>query len=134
MRVIEDVKIKLAVLWLFFFCSMIIVPILELYIPGFIEDIIAGALGGEKEITGMILLIAILTLIPPLMAVLSVTLKDKVNRWTNIILGIVWAVLSLIAIGEYLMMQTAVYAGLILVGAMELTIAVFITWTAYKWK
>ena len=130
----EDVKIKLSVFWLVFFCSMIIVPVLELYVPGFVEDIIAGAFGGEKEVTGVILVMAILTLIPPLMAVLSVTLKDKASRWPNTIVGIVWAGLSLVAVGEYLMMQRAVYAGLVLVGIAEFMIALLITWTAWKWK
>ena len=134
MRIIEDVKIKLAVLWLIFFCSMIMTPILELYVPGFVEDIIAGTIIGEKEVTAMILLLAILTLIPLIMAILSITLKNKANRWTNIIMGIVWAFLSLIAIGEYLMIQNVVYSGLILVGVMEFVFAVFIVWTAYKWK
>ena len=130
----EDVKIKLAVLWLVFFCSMVMVPILELYVPGYVEDIIAGAIGGETEVTVMILLLAILTLIPPLMAVLSVTLKDKVNRWVNIIMGIIWAILSLYAISENLMMQNAIYAGLILIGIVEFSITALIIWHAWKWE
>ena len=129
----ENVKTKLAVLWLVFFCVMIQVPILELYLPGFIEDIIAGGLGGDKEITAMILLLAILTLIPPLMAALSITLKDSINRWANIILGIVWAALSLYAMSDYLMKQNATYAGLILLGIVEFVVAALIVWTAWKW-
>jgi len=130
----ENVKIKLAVLWLVFFCCMITTPILELYIPGFVEDLIAGTIVGEKEVAAMIILTGILTVIPPLMAVLSITLKDKANRWTNIIVGIVWAFLSLVAIGEYLMMQNVAYSGLILIGIVELLVAALITWTAWKWK
>lgn len=37
----EDVKIKIAVLWLVYEFGTITIPTLELYLPGFIEDMIA---------------------------------------------------------------------------------------------
>ena len=129
----EDVKIKIAMLWLVFFCVMILTPTLELYLPGFIEDIIAGESGGEPITAEVILLLAIITLIPPIMAVLSITLKDSINRWANIIGGIVFAGLSLMTPIEYLPEQDAYYAGLILVGIVEFVVAALIVWYAWKW-
>jgi ABC-type phosphate transport system permease subunit len=76
----EDVKIKLAVFWLIFFGVMVISPILEPYLPGFIEEIIGGPPGGELMTAEIILLLAILMLIPLVMAILSLTLKDSINR------------------------------------------------------
>jgi O-antigen/teichoic acid export membrane protein len=129
----EDVKIKLAMLWLVFFCVMIVTPTLELYLPGFIEDIIAGESGGEPITAEVILLLAIITLIPPIMAVLSITLKDSINRWANIIVGIVFVGLSLMTPIGYLAEQDAYYAGLILVGIVEIVVAALIVWYAWKW-
>jgi uncharacterized membrane protein len=129
----EDVKIKLAMLWLVFFCVMIVTPTLELYLPGFIEDIIAGESGGEPITAEVILLLAIITLVPPVMAVLSITLKDSINRWANIIVGIVFVGLSLMTPIEYLPEQDAYYAGLILVGIVEIVVAALIVWYAWKW-
>jgi len=126
-------KMKLAVLWLVFFCVMILTPTLELYLPGFIEDIIAGESEGEPITAGLILLLAIITLIPPVMAILSITLKDSINRWANIIVGIVFAGLVLVGTIEYLAKQDAYYAGLILIGIVEFVVAALIVWYAWKW-
>jgi hypothetical protein len=126
-------KMKLAVLWLVFFCVMIVMPTLELYLPGFIEDIIAGESEGEPITAGLILLLAIITLIPPVMAILSITLKDSINRWANIIVGIVFAGLGLVGTIEYLAKQDAYYAGLIPIGIVEFAVAALIVWYAWKW-
>ena len=129
----ENVKTKIAVLWLVFFCTMVTVPILELYLPGYVEDIIAGEAEGEPITAEVILLLAIIMVIPPVMAVLSITLKDSINRWANIIVGIVFAGLVLVGLGEYLMKQDAYYAGLILVAIVEFVVAAMIVWYSWKW-
>jgi len=129
----ENVKTKLAVFWLAFFCVMIMTPILELYLPGFIEELIVGEMAGSKITPELILVLAIMPMIAPVMAVLSLTLKDKANRWANIIIGIVFAGLSLVFPIDYLKKQDAFYAGLILVGIVEFVVAALIVWYAYKW-
>jgi hypothetical protein len=43
---------------------------------------------------------AILFLIAPLMAFLSLTLKDSINRWANIIVGIVITAFGLLTIAS----------------------------------
>jgi len=130
---LENVKTKIAVLWLVFFCTMVTVPILELYLPGYVEDIIAGEAEGEPITAEVILLLAIIMVIPPVMAVLSITLKDSINRWANIIVGIVFAGLVLVGLGEYLMKQDAYYAGLMLVAIVEFVVAALIVWYSWKW-
>src|SRR4030065_2704358 len=42
------------------------------------------------------LIVALWWLIPFFMAFLSLTLKDSINRWTNIIMGIVFTVLNIL--------------------------------------
>ena len=63
-------------------------------------DIIAGIIAGEFEgiqiNQEMLLASSILMLIPILMIFLSLALKPKANRWTNIIVGAVYVAINLI--------------------------------------
>ena len=131
---IAGVKIKLAVLWLAFFCAMIIMPTMDLYRPGYIDEIISGGPGWEPMTAEQILFFAIIMLIPPIMAVVSITLKDKANRWANIIVGIVVAGLSLVNPVEFLIEPSADAAYHILIAIVNVVITVLIVWYAWKWQ
>ena len=130
----ENVKTKLAVFWLVFFCVMVVTPSLELYLPGFIEGLIAGEAMGMEITAGLILFLAVVMLITPVMAVLSITLKYSTNRWTNIIVGIVFIALSFVSPMTFLVDPTAYSAYLILVAIIQIVVAALIVWTAWKWR
>src|SRR5690606_19444239 len=68
----------------------IYVDYFHLYMPGSIEDILAGK-AFVFDIT-QVFLVAAMTgvIIPVLMIFLSVALPAKVNRWTNIIVAVVY--------------------------------------------
>ena len=89
-RIVEDVKInvkiKLSVLWVALMFFYLYNDVLSLFRGDMIEEIIAGELpiGSQISLVGA----AILMAIPIVMVFLSLTLKAKVNRWVNIILGI----------------------------------------------
>ena len=97
---LEDVKIsvksKLAALWAASMFLYIYVDYFYLYVPGTLEEIIAGNMGPFP--TTQVSLLAALTLmmIPSLMIFLSLALKAKWNRWTNIIVGILKMVTLLV--------------------------------------
>ena len=130
----EDVKIKLAGLWYFFTVAWLISMTLMFYAPGIIDEIRAGELMGEA-ITGEFLLVAaIFLLIPLLMAVLSLNLKDKINRWANIIVGIVFTVLSIASLIEALTLDLSIYAFGLLMDISMVVAAALIIWYAWKWK
>ncbi len=104
-RIMEDVKInvkiKLSVLWVALLFLYLYNDVLSLFRADMIEEIIAGELpiGSQISFVGF----AILMAIPIVMVFLSLTLKAKVNRWVNIILGIFHAgilLASLLAPGE----------------------------------
>ena len=131
----EDWKIKIAVLWGIFGYAWVVFGALGLYEPGYIEQIIAGEIVGEGPITPeMILLLAIVLLIPPIMAFLSLILKDSISRWVNIIGGIVFAVFGLLDPIQYLERQSAYSAHVILIGIVQVVAAVLIVWYAWKSK
>ena len=129
--ILEDgkisVKIKLSALWVAVTFLFIYVDYFGLLRPGIIEQIIAGEVAGV-QITQVFLLAAMaLMTIPSLMIFLSLTLKAKANRWTNIIVGIIHIVIVLrFVIGES-------WAFYILGTIVEVVLLSLIVWYAWKW-
>ena len=132
---LEDLRIKISVLWLVFECGAIVTPILELYLPGFAEELIAGELGGSPVTPELILVMAIGMLIPPLMAFLSLVLKDSTNRRANIIVGVVFAGFAIVLGPIASLAGTlpyAYYAYARLIGIVQFVVAALLVW--YAWK
>jgi len=131
---LEDWKIKIAVLWLIFAYAMLVFASLGLYEPGYIEQIIAGEVEGSAITPEMILLLAVVLIIPLVMAFLSLTLKDSINRWANVIVGAVFAVLALMDPIMYLTGPSAYSGYVVLIGIAEFVAAALIVWYAWKSK
>ena len=121
----EDWKIKIAVLWSVFEFCMVTIAIVEHYIPGFVEEAVA------QTTPELIMVLVITFLIPPLMAFLSLTLKDKANRWLNIIVGIVFIVLILIMTPGF---PTAYLPSIIIISIVQIVALALIVWYAWKSK
>jgi len=93
-----------------------------------------GTVEGMEIGPEFLLLGAIIMLVPLIMAFPTLTLKDSINRWANIIVGIVFAVLGLVGPGEYLAKQSAYSAYMTLIGIVEFVAAALIVWYAWKSK
>ncbi|RRA98932.1 DUF6326 family protein [Larkinella rosea] len=88
---LEDIKVnlklKLAALWASFMFLYLYVDYFHLFMPGALEDLLAGK-AFVFEITQAFLLIVLAAVtIPALMIFLSVALPANVNRWTNLIVA-----------------------------------------------
>ena len=130
-RILEDakinVKIKLSALWVVFMMFYIYADIFSLYRPGQIDKMMSGLMG-PFPVTQMSLLTAsILTAIPAVMIFLSILLKPKVNRWVNIVIGILY---TLVGIGN-LIGETWVYY--IAYGVTEMVLTLLIVFYSWKW-
>jgi len=108
--------------------------ILGIFEQGMIEQIIAGEVEGMQLIPELLLVFAITLLVPLIMAFLSLTLKDSTNRWTNIIVGIVFAGLGLLGPIDYLARQSAYIAYVTVIGIVGFVAAALIVWYAWKSK
>jgi len=76
---------RLAVFWLFVAVIMSANTILYFLVPDVIDEIRAGKVVGMQATPELLLVMAIAYFwVPLVMAVLSLTLKDRVNRWANI--------------------------------------------------
>ena len=63
--------------------------------PGIIEQTMSGAIYQGMDPALMLFVMSLFWLIPLWMAFLSVTLNPVINRWTNIILGVVFTILNI---------------------------------------
>jgi hypothetical protein len=129
--ILEDVKInikiKLSALWATVMFIYLYVDVFGFFKPGIIEDAISGKVW-EFQITQVWLLgVIILMTIPSLMVFLSLVLPVKANRWTNIIVGILYIVVTLgMTIGES-------YAFYIFGSIVETVLLLLIVVYAWKW-
>jgi hypothetical protein len=63
-----------------------------LFIPGVLEDVLVGKMGPFPTTQGSLLAAMALMTIPILMVFLSPALPAKANRWTNVVVGILYTV------------------------------------------
>jgi len=129
-KIIEDVKIKLAGLWTALMFCYTYADILAHMRSDIIEGIIAGELEGIQITQEMLMASAFLMLIPILMIFLSLVLKPKANRWINIILGIVYVAINLITV----LTTGGAWIYYYVFGAVEIVFSALIVGYAWKWK
>ena len=124
-------KIRISVLWLIMGSGMSGSMILQMFIPGFINSIIAGEIGEMEISTGLLLMMSIFWIVFLSMAFLTLILKDTANRYTNAILGIFFAIYLIIEIYMSLSMQE--FSGSNLLQVFGVLFSLLIFWHAWKW-
>ena len=128
---LEDMKVstkmKLSALWVALMLLYIYCDIFSNFRPGALGEMMAGRMGPFPVTQGSLLRFSIMMMIPAVMVFLSLTLKPKVNRWANIILGVLYI---LVNIGNLIGETWAYY---IFFGVVELVFTFMIVWNASKW-
>jgi len=119
-----DVKMKLSGLWVAHMLSTTYADVLRLYDPG---EVAASFPMTHELMLGS----AIIMVIPIVMIVLSLTLKDKANRLVNFIAGIFWVGYDLLMVSSTF--STAAPAYEMFLGFVYLIFATPIVWYAWKW-
>ena len=118
-------KIRISVLWLFMAVAMSAHSVLS-----FMERDVVEQMWEKQMGVGMLVFTALFWLVPLIMAVLSLTLKDSANRWANIVLGIVFTLLNIGHLVEHL---TPPVVHQILILASTVVVTALIAWYAWKW-
>lgn len=133
-KTLEDLvlhKVRLSVLWLMAMVSDVASVLLYIMNPAVLESIIeTGAVDGEAVTPEALLVGAVIYMIMLVMAFLSLTLKDKVNRWSNVVVGAVFLVLWVVSLIEFLAAPSGSQILLVILGII---IFGLIVWYAYKW-
>jgi len=119
----EDVQIKLSAIWAALMLTYLLGDVLRI----FSGDFKAGEIGGMEISKNMYLGMAVLMVIPIVMVFLSLTLKQPVNRWANIIVAAFFFIFNLIGLPTY---PSAYDKFLIVVG---LAFNVLTVWYAWRW-
>ena len=122
-----DPKVLLSTLWVVVMFNILIADILSLNIPGSAEGLAKTSASTGASIPQLMLVGAIMNELAIAMIILSRVLKYGVNRWVNIIIGIV--TIAYIWIGG-----AASYPHYIFLATVETISLLLIIWNAWKWR
>lgn len=129
-NMLEDRKGLLSTLWIFLAANYIYCDHLSLMEPGVVNGLMMGQIG-SIQITQIFLLSAALIIeIPIMMIVLARVLKYRVNRWVNIIAGVLMVVIQVGSMG-FGTASTLVY---VCYSTLEIVFNLLIVWLAWKWR
>jgi hypothetical protein len=90
-------KMRISVLWL---CMAVATSAHS--VLSFVKQEVVEQMWQMQMGTGMVVMMALFWLIPLVMAVLTLILKDSASRWTNIVLGVVFTLLNIWHLFEHL--------------------------------
>ncbi len=121
----EEMKARLSTLWIFIMFNMVFADIFSFMYPGALKQIMAGSAEGTQITPGFLLIAAIVTEISIAMVFLSRLLKYRVNRWANIIGGVI-TILWVVGGGS-----TALHY--IFFASIEVVCSLVIFWLAWTW-
>jgi uncharacterized membrane protein len=94
----------------------------------------SNASGGSIEFTpGTLLGVSVLMEVPMAMVILSRVLKYRANRWTNIVAGIAYTAVTLIAQFILPISNGTATTYYLFFGAIEILSTLLIVWYAWKW-
>lgn len=85
-----SLKLKLAALWASFMFLYIYVDYFHLFMPNALSDMLAGKVFTFDVSQTFLLIVMILVAIPSFMIFLSVAMPNKINRWVNPIVAVIF--------------------------------------------
>ena len=122
------VQLKLSLLWTATMFCYVYGDYFAMYIPGKLASIQSGSMGPLGPVTqGVLLGTGIMMAIPALMTALSLLLKPGLNRAANIVLGLAYAVIMVLAAGS------SSWNFYRLFGVIEIALTLAIAWQAWCW-
>ena len=120
-----DTKALLSTLWLLVYLNILTADILGLNIPGSDELLKATSVSTGTQIPQLMLFGAVTNELSIVMILLSRALKYRVNRWVNIVMGIITI--------TYVWVLGSPYPHYIFIATVETICVLLIIWSAWKW-
>ena len=121
-----DTKVLLSTLWIVVMINMLKADILSLFIPGVTDELANFSASAGASIPQLMLGAAIIGQLAIAMIVLSRVLKYGINRWVNIVVGIV--------IIAYIWGGGVSYPHYIFIATVETICLLLIVWFAARWR
>ena len=120
-------NIKLALLWASLMFLYLYNDYFSMYVPGTIDSMAKGSFGPVGQATDALLVgMSVLLAVPSLMIFLSAVLTPRLNRWLNVVLGLVYTVIEC-----FTLLGSPVFYRIIVVAEVILT--AFIVLYALRW-
>jgi hypothetical protein len=121
------VRLKISALWIAMLFLFAYGDIFGFFRAGLIEDVIAGEVSGIKITQVFLFTVSVYIAIASVMVLLTLVLKPTVNRWTNIVLPILYIVsIAASVIGED-------WAYFWFLSIAESALLLLIIWYAWTW-
>ena len=95
-------RTRVAVLWVAVAVAMSGSLLLFLYVPGALEEMLAGKMEGETLDDTWGILCAALVVVPLVMAGLTLLVSDRVNPYLNVVAGLAFGLLGALPVTEIL--------------------------------
>lgn len=121
-----DTKVLLSTLWIVVMINMLKADILSLNIPGAAEELARTSASAGASIPQLMLIGAVMGQLGIAMIILSRVLKYGINRWANIIAGIITI--------AYIWGGMATYPHYIFIASVETLCLLLVVWFAWTWR
>ncbi len=121
-----DTKVLLSTLWVVVMINMLKADILSLNIPGAAEEVAKFSASAGASIPQLMLVGAVMGNLAIAMIILSRVLKYGINRWVNIVVGIVTI--------AYIWGGMSFYLHYIFIATIETICLLLIIWFAWNWR
>lgn len=124
-----DRKVILSTLWIFVTLNYLYCDLMSMMNPDVLNQFLTGDLGFVQITQEFLLGSAILMEIPISMVLFSRILKNKVNRWFNIIAGLIMSGVQIMSLSMGTPEMHYVFFSII-----EVSTTLFIVWYAWTWS
>ena len=124
-----DRKVLLSTIWIFAALNYLYCDIISLMDSELLPQYLAGNVNGIEFSQGFLLGAAILVEIPIVMVLLSRVLQYRVNRWANIIAGVI---MTLVQTASLFAGTPAMYY--VFCSVLEIAATILIVWFAWNWR
>ena len=124
----EGLKVKLSALWAARMLSGLQGDSTRLHDPEALKELIAGT-SAVRVTNELLLIMSFVFAIPILMSFLSLTLKDKANRWANRGAGTFFVLFDLV----FLVLLVWPFSYETVWAVMYLVFTALVAWYAWKW-
>lgn len=121
-----DTKVLLSTLWIVVMINMLKADILSLLIPGVTDELAKFSASTGASIPQLMLIGAVMGNLAIAMIILSRVMKYGINRWVNIIVGIVTI--------AYIWGGMSSYPHYIFIASVETLCLLLIVWFAWRWR
>lgn len=96
-------RTRVALLWVAVAVALTFSMLLSVFVPGAVEEMLAGEMEGEALTNAVGFRLAIFVIVPLAMAAVTLLIRDRVNRYVNLIIGLAYGLFgSYIVAGEIL--------------------------------